>query len=179
MKTVWKLTLLTLLIFSLTGCSSPLFAPSTSTPTLTATATATATVTPSPTSTSTPTQTATLEPTVTIAPTSTKPPQSGGICPISTDDTYGYTLENPIRVGGDFFSGPSRERAYLDNLRGPNGEKFTYERHGSTHGIDTILDIYELYGLPTKVILYVDMYKYEQLMAPVGLTCAGPFISAP
>lgn len=88
-------------------------------------------------------------------------------------------MENPIRVGGDFFTGVARERAYLDNLRGPNGEKLTYERHGSTPGIDSILDIYEIYGLAKQIILYVDLYKYEELMAPAGLTCAGPFISAP
>ena len=51
--------------------------------------------------------------------------QSTGLCPISTDDTYGYTKENAIRVGdgGELFGGPARERAYLDNLRGPNGNQ--------------------------------------------------------
>ena len=175
MKTIVKCSFLALLIVSLTGCSSPLFAPPTSTPT------ATATFTPPPTSTSTPTlaPTFTPEPTATAALTSTPPPQTGGVCPISTDPTYGYTLENPIRVGGDFFTGVERQRAYLDNLRGPNGERFTYNRRGSTPGLDSILDIYELYGLADVVVLYVDLYKYEELMAPVGLTCAGKFISAP
>src|SRR5690606_21201183 len=50
-----------------------------------------------------------------------------GVCIISTDDTYGYTEENPIKVGGSSFDGPSRERAYLDNLLGPNGESLSYE----------------------------------------------------
>lgn len=175
MKTVLRFTFFSLLILSLTGCSSPLFAPPTPTPT----ATTTATVTPLPTSTSTPTDTPTPKPTTTLTPTSTKPAQSGGVCPISTDETYGYTLENPIRVGGDFFTGVQRERAYLDNLRGPNGEILTYDRHGSTPGIDSILDIYEMYGLAKRIILYVDLYKFEELMAPVGLTCAEEFISAP
>ena len=82
-------------------------------------------------------------------------------------------------MGGEFITGVQRQRAYLDNLRGPNGERFTYQRLGSTAGLDSILDIYELYGLAEVVALYVDLYKYKELMAPVGLTCADKFISAP
>lgn len=55
-------------------------------------------------------------------------PVGPGKCAISADKTYGYTQGNPVRVGG----GPSRERAFLDNLRGPNGEKVTYTRLSST-----------------------------------------------
>lgn len=102
-----------------------------------------------------------------------------GTCPIATDDTYGYTEANAIRVGGDFLDGPARERAYLDNLRGPNGEVLTYERQGSLTAGDVILDAYSIFGLPTDVTLYIDMYTYEELQAPVGLTCNGPFISRP
>ena len=104
---------------------------------------------------------------------------STGTCPIATDDTYGYTEANAIRVGGDFLDGPARERAYLDNLRGPNGEALTYERQGSLMAGDVILDAYSIFGLPNDVTLYVDMYTFEELQAPVGLTCNGPFISSP
>ena len=104
-------------------------------------------------------------------------PQIGGTCPIAADDTYGYTQENAIRVGEgrDLFGGPARERAYLDNLRGPNGEPISYERTGSLNFEDTILDEYVINGLATPVTLYVDIYTFEELMAPVGFTCAGPF----
>lgn len=167
---------LVLAIF-LTGCSSPLFAPPTSTPT------ATFTFTPLPTSTSTPLPTSTFtptpEPSRTPEPTATVVLQGLGTCPISTDETYGYTIENPIKVGGDFFSGVQRERAFLDNLLGPNGEPLTYIRQGSLGGNDTILDAYEISGLDSPVILYVDMYHFEELRAPVGFACAGPFITAP
>ncbi|HVF24656.1 MAG TPA: hypothetical protein VNA23_02135 [Anaerolineales bacterium] len=61
-------------------------------------------------------------------------------CLISSDKTYGYSEANPIKVGGDAFSGPSRERAYLDRLRGPDGEELSYEREGSLPSGDTILD---------------------------------------
>ena len=103
--------------------------------------------------------------------------QSTGLCPISTDDTYGYTKENAIRVGdgGELFGGPARERAYLDNLRGPNGEPISYERTGSLNFEDTILDEFVITGLGAPVTLYLDSYKFEEPMAPVGFTCADSF----
>jgi hypothetical protein len=98
-----------------------------------------------------PTDTPTLEPTLTQANT-----QPTGACVMSTDKTYGYTQENPIKVGGDDFGGPSRERAYLDNLAGPHGEPISYNRTGSLDSGDTILDAYEISGLGAKVTLYID-----------------------
>ena len=98
-------------------------------------------------------------------------------CPIATDDTYGYTKENAIRVGdgGEIFGGPARERAYLDNLRGPNGEPISYEREGSLNFEDSILDEYAITGLGTPVRLYIDIYKFEELKAPAGFTCVDSF----
>ena len=103
--------------------------------------------------------------------------ESGGTCPIATDTTYGYTKENAIRVGdgGELFGGPARERVYLDNLRGPGGEPLSYERTGSLNFEDTILDEYVITGLAARVKLYIDIYKFEELKAPVGFTCAGSF----
>lgn len=98
-----------------------------------------------------------------------------GECGVSTDPTYGYTKDNPIKVGGGDFGGPSRERAYLDNLQGPNGEVIEYERKGSFQYSDTILDEYTLTGLKDPVILYIDEYEYETVQAPVGFVCAGAF----
>lgn len=106
--------------------------------------------------------------------------QNRGGCSISEDKTYGYSEENPIRVGGDFLEGPARERAYLDNLLGPNGEILSYERNGSISSGDTILDVYHVTGANIDVVLYIDEYRYEPLQAPYGFTCAGEFlISAP
>lgn len=101
--------------------------------------------------------------------------RSTGSCVISTDNTYGYTQENPIKVGGGAFGGPSRERAYLDNLRGPNGEELTYERTGSVPFGDIILDIYEIKGLAKSITLYLDEYNYTDPKAPVGFTCVSAF----
>lgn len=99
------------------------------------------------------------------------------VCEISTDPSYGYEETNPIKVGGSFFDGPSRERFYLDNLRGPNGESITYTRGGSVDMENTILDIYyvEYAGLTEPIVLYIDMYSWEPPKAPVGFTCAGLF----
>jgi hypothetical protein len=104
-------------------------------------------------------------------------PQHTETCPITTDDTYGYNKENAIRVGegGEFFGGPAREKAYLDNLRGPNGEPITYERLGSLTFEDTILDEYIITGLASPITLYIDIYSFDEPMAPAGFTCAGPF----
>lgn len=103
-----------------------------------------------------------------------------GACEISTDSTYGYSESNPIKVGGDFLEGPARERAYLDNLLGPNGESLSYERQGSTQTDTTILDIYIITGSGIHETLYLDEYNYSELQAPVGFTCKGVFpLSAP
>jgi hypothetical protein len=102
-------------------------------------------------------------------------------CTVSPDSTYGFAQANPVRVGGDVFGGPARARAYLDNLRGPEGEPVAYERTGSITLAETILDAYSLSGsgLGAPVTIYVDEYSFEPLYAPVGFTCAGPFAVTP
>jgi hypothetical protein len=97
------------------------------------------------------------------------------LCVISTDTAYGYTEAKAIQVGGGAFDGPPRERAYLDNLLGPNGEPVSYERLGSLPYNDTFLDIYELTVGDTTAILYLDEYNWSDLQAPVGFTCAAAF----
>ncbi len=105
--------------------------------------------------------------------------EATSLCTISTDTTYGYTETNAILVGGDAFGGPPRERAFLDNLLGPNGEPVSYERIGSFPFNDTILDIYELTVGGKSVTLFVDEYNWSQPQAPVGFTCAAAFPLSP
>ena len=103
-----------------------------------------------------------------------------GNCPISQDATYGVTPENPIRIGGDVFGGPSRARAYFENLRGPNGEIITYTRGGSFESDESILDLYKVtYPDGAALTIYIDHYSYEPVQAPIGLTCEAAFIGAP
>ena len=84
------------------------------------------------------------------------------------------TIDNPIGVGkGDpFFNGPSLEREYLDQLRGPNGEVVEYARSGSLDYNGTILDAYKVTYGSKSVTLYFDMYSLSQFMIPSGFRCA-------
>jgi hypothetical protein len=107
------------------------------------------------------------------------PELSGSACPVSSDKTYGYSKDNPIKVGGDWLDGPARERAYLDSLSGPNGESIRYERTGSFNHGNTILDEYlvSYQGAPGPATIYLDEYGYAELMAPVGFRCWTPIPS--
>lgn len=100
---------------------------------------------------------------------------------ISTDSTYGFSNKNPIEVGGvDQKVGPLNERRFLNALSGPNGEKVTYYRAGnccpiaSKNGFNgvAILDNYRVTweGSKDTVSIYINMYDYGELKAPVGFT---------
>lgn len=99
----------------------------------------------------------------------------------TTDSTYGYTEENPVKVGGfNEKSGPAKERAFLNALLGPDGQELTYKRLGSCCPFETpngiagygLLDMYEIEyeGLKEPIILYLNMYDSEELYVPVGFT---------
>lgn len=96
---------------------------------------------------------------------------------ISSDPGYGYTKENPIKVGG-VRMGPARERAYLSGLTGPRGEPVSFQRRGSCchfespNGImgagllDVFLVTYE--GQVSPATLYLNMYDEAPLFVPLG-----------
>ncbi len=98
-------------------------------------------------------------------------------CIVSTDPTYGYSPDNPIRVGGDAFDGPFREDAYLFALRGPNGQEISDTRYSMPYA-DTILDVFTITyaGAPAPLTIYVDEYSYAEPLAPVGFTCGSTFL---
>jgi hypothetical protein len=97
---------------------------------------------------------------------------------------YGYSRENPIRVGGVDTDGAVRERSFLATLRGPNGEAVKFVRlgsccqHPSPAGPNGqgMLDAYEVTypGLARPVRLYLDMYREEAPRAPEGFTRVAP-----
>jgi hypothetical protein len=103
-------------------------------------------------------------------------PPSASACPVSTDTSYGYSKDNPIRVGGDAMGGPSQEEGYMEALRGPNGEAINFYRQGSLPYGSTILDIYTISysGSNGQITIYVDEYSFETPMVPLGLSCAYP-----
>ena len=96
----------------------------------------------------------------------------------SKDPTYGYTQDNPIKVGGPpGFSGPESERLYLRHLRGADFAPLDFVREGSVGaGADGhILDLYLLTSHDGKktYTLYLDMYHSDvhpfDVKAPKGL----------
>ncbi len=105
------------------------------------------------------------------------------ITEISTDPTYGLSEKNPIQVGGvDVSKGPAFERRFLNALAGPNGEQISYHRAGSCcptksksdpFGLGSVmLDNYRVtyQGSKDTVSIYINMYDYGTLKAPVGFT---------
>ena len=99
---------------------------------------------------------------------------------ISQDETYGYSPENAVEVGGAKNSeGPINERRYLNALTGPNGEEVTYYRAGSCcptpsenamFGGKAMLDNYRVTweGSKDTVSIYINMYDSSPLKAPKG-----------
>jgi len=95
--------------------------------------------------------------------------------------TYGYSPEEPIRVGGVAEEvGPRREQLYLNALLGPEGQPVRYERRGSCCHFETanspfglgLLDVYDVTwdGAEEPVVLYLDMYDSGDLYIPRNLT---------
>ncbi|OJH39026.1 hypothetical protein BON30_20885 [Cystobacter ferrugineus] len=101
-------------------------------------------------------------------------PAAPGEMPAREPSGYGYTPEEPIKVGG----GPAGEREYLQYLRGPEGQRLSFERLGSCCGFEDpslpygggLLDMYEVTyeGLEKPVTLYLDMYRRQEPRAPAG-----------
>lgn len=100
---------------------------------------------------------------------------------ISTDPTYGFLETNPVEVGGmDQSQGPTNERRFLNALAGPNGERVSYHRAGSCCPVKSkngfmgmaMLDNYRVTweGSTDTVSVYINMYDYGELKAPVGFT---------
>ena len=100
---------------------------------------------------------------------------------LSEDKTYGYTAENPIKIGGeDLMMGPYLQRLFLNSLAGPEGQSLQYMRIGSCCKFETdkginglgLLDKYQVIweGQKEPVILYLNMYDTGDVQAPVGFT---------
>ena len=87
---------------------------------------------------------------------------------------YGFSPTEPIHVGG----GPEGQHAFLDSLRGPEGQALAWRRLGSCCEFETpnslmglgLLDMYEVIyeGQERSAILYLDMYDAGPVEAPSG-----------
>jgi len=100
---------------------------------------------------------------------------------VADDPTYGFTTENPIKVGSaNLREGPRNEKRYLNALRTASGEPLEYERVGSCCSFPTpngvmgggLLDVFRVVvpGSEKPRILYINMYDPGVLVAPVGFT---------
>ncbi|HEX8328376.1 MAG TPA: hypothetical protein VF629_12600 [Hymenobacter sp.] len=102
---------------------------------------------------------------------------------VSDDETYGYTPQNPVRVGGGRSAGMRNQLRYLNALKGPQVQAVTYERQASCCPFKTrrgvvdntaLIDVYAVSwtGKATPVTLYINMYRGGKLLAPQGFTGA-------
>lgn len=95
----------------------------------------------------------------------------------SIDSTYGYSSENPIKVGGPKgFSGPASEQLYLRHLRDAKFRTFRFQRIGSFGGNPDghLVDGYILTDQDgKKITIYIDMYHKDihpfNVKAPKGM----------
>lgn len=95
---------------------------------------------------------------------------------LSKDATYGYSDQNPIKVGSkDEYGGPDAEHAYLNLLLDAAGKPVKFQRlfSGGKSPDGKPLDCYELtLSDGKKVRLWINMYypenKPEKQPAPVG-----------
>lgn len=99
---------------------------------------------------------------------------------VAKDATYGYSQENPIKVGGAFNNQDVvNQHRYLNALTGKNGEKVYYTQTGTCCYYDLpegsteklgMLERYELSIKETgfKTIIYINSYERDKLLAPRG-----------
>lgn len=96
---------------------------------------------------------------------------------VSDDATFGYTKENPIKMGGaDLSEGIAGSKYYLRSLRDKHNKPFNVSRIGSVGpGEDGhIVDLYQLIDSEgTKYKLYFDVYHPEihpkEAKTPTGM----------
>lgn len=102
------------------------------------------------------------------------------------NDKYGFTQENPIKVGTGPEGGPANNRAYLDLLRDAMGKPITYERQGSCCSYESkngfmglaMLDRYEITyqnekGKKKTTVVYISFYDYEEPQILFGFKTVG------
>lgn len=97
---------------------------------------------------------------------------------MSDDPAYGFSPDNPIRVGP--ITARGAHLFYLNSLRGQNGEPVEYERTGACCSFDDaslpmgggLIDVYKISidGRTDALTLFVDMYRKGPPKIPAGFT---------
>lgn len=104
----------------------------------------------------------------------------------SSDKSYGFSQNNPIKVGTGPEGGPANQRMYLDLLRDAQGKLVRYTRlrsccaYNSEYGFmgTAMLDEYELSYFDSKnklrtVNVYLSFYDYEEPQILDGFKTVG------
>ena len=95
------------------------------------------------------------------------------VCVGTDDPTYGYSLENPVRIGYDPREKGNVSTGCVPWLNGPQGQPLTIELLEEVEvdgrNICKVSASYE--GQAEPDILYFDTNTFEQPKAPVGYTC--------
>lgn len=99
-----------------------------------------------------------------------------GVCVNSDDSTYGFSPENPIKIGFDPRDEGTEESACLPWLLGPQGQaiKTSLLDEIRVNGIKLCMVSVTYEDQDTEDILYFDVFNYEQPKAPLGYTCGSP-----
>lgn len=99
--------------------------------------------------------------------------QAQYVCQQSTDSSYGYTTENPVKLGYDPRELGTDEDQCLTWLSGPQGQALQAEVLAELRiGDSKICQVQVTYeGQPEAAILYFDLFNYELFRAPVGFKC--------
>ena len=98
------------------------------------------------------------------------------VCVSSNDSTYGFTIDNPVRIGYDPREEGNVATGCVPWLNGPQGQSLSIELLEEVdvegRNICKIAILYE--GQDEPDILYFDTNTFEQPQAPVGYSCGSP-----
>jgi hypothetical protein len=99
-----------------------------------------------------------------------------GVCVNSEDLSYGFSPENPIKIGFDPRDENPAESACLPWLLGPQGQSIRTDllEELRVEGSKLCMVSVTYEGQETEDILYFDVFNYEQPKAPWGYTCGSP-----
>jgi len=99
-----------------------------------------------------------------------------GVCVNSEDSSYGFSPENPIKIGFDPRDEDTTENACLPWLLGPQGQVINTslldEIRVNGSKLCKVSVTYE--NQDAADILYFDVFNYEQPKAPRSYTCGSP-----
>lgn len=98
---------------------------------------------------------------------------------VSTNTTYGYSPENPVKVGGGKSTGAQNEVSYLSALFDKNGKPVKFRQidnccpeYVDSANLNKMLHrfLIKYRGSREADTLYLDIYEHEQPYAPMGFT---------